>query len=268
MSQHDALIRDNPQDFEGKRLQLLEQMLDPQTIQRLEQLEIQPGWRCLEVGAGEGSIACWLANKIIPQGQVVATDIETRLLDQKHQSNLEVRHHNILTDDLEQGYYDLVHTRAVLMHLADPVEAVSKMASAVRPGGWLLLEEFDWISFGAVDTKSANAQAFNQKTQALANVLQAVHVMDLYLGRRLRGLLDQLGFIDIVAEGRTGISCGGDPLTEFQLMNLQLAGPPLVAAGVFTEKDVELLRQLFTDPSFYYVDGIFFGVWGRRPLDG
>ncbi len=47
-------------------------------------------------------------------------------------------------------------------------------------------------------------------------------------------------------------------------MNLQLAGPPLIAAGVLSEEDVVLLRRLFADPSFYYVDGTFFGVWGRR----
>jgi hypothetical protein len=53
----------------------------------------------------------------------------------------------------------------------------------------------------------------------------------------------------------------------FQLMNLQLAGPPLIAAGVLTEEDVELLRKLFADPSFYYVDSVLFGAWGRRSPD-
>jgi hypothetical protein len=67
-----------------------------------------------------------------------------------------------------------------------------------------------------------------------------------------RPLLDQLGFTAIGNEGSTGISRGGDPITPFQLMNLQLAGPPLIAAGVLTGEDVELLRRLFTDPSFYY----------------
>ncbi len=253
-----------PEDFEGERLQLLQQMLDPLTIQRFERLGVQKGWRCLEVGAGGGSVARWLAKQVGSQGKVVATDIETRLLDKTHEPNLEMRRHDILVDGLEQEYYDLAHTRAVLMHLSDPVQAVKKMAAAVRPGGWLFLEEFDWISFGAVDTGSPAAQTFNQKMETLAKTLQAVHVMDLYFGRHLRGLLEQLGFVDIDTEGITGISRGGDPLTQLQQMNLQLAGPPLIAAGVLSEEDVALLRQLFADPSFYYVDGTFFGVWGRR----
>ena len=265
MSQHSSLSRENAADFEGKRLQFLQHMLDRVTFRRFERLGVQQGWRCLEVGVGEGSVARWLAQKVGPEGLVVATDIETRLMDKEHEPNLEMRRHDILVDDLEQGYYDVVHTRAVLMHLSDPEQAVNRMAAAVRPGGWLFLEEFDWISFGAVNAESPVAQAFNEKMETLAKTLQAVGVMNLYFGRHLRGLLDQLGFIDIGNEGITGISRGGDPLTQFQLMNLQLAGPPLIAAGVLTEKDIEMLEHRFADSSFYYVDGVFFGVWGRRP---
>ena len=61
---------------EQQRLHLLEQMLDPDTIRILDQRGIQPWWRCLELGAGSGSIARWLASRC-PDGQVIATDIST-----------------------------------------------------------------------------------------------------------------------------------------------------------------------------------------------
>src|SRR5215467_8945805 len=253
----------DPEDFERKRLQYLQQMRDPVSMRRFERLGVQKGWRCLEVGAGEGSIAHWLAKQVGPHGNVVATDIDTRLLGKQHETNLEVRRHDILADELEQGHYDLIHTRAVLMHLSDPAQAVKKMAEALRPGGWLLLEEFDWISFGAVDEENPEAQAFTQKMQMMMKMLQSVHIMNMYIGRHLRSLLERLEFIDVDTEGLAGISRGGGPSTQFQLMNLQLAGPPLIGAGVLTEEDVALLRRLFADPSFYYVDGIFFGAWGR-----
>src|SRR5215472_15691797 len=94
------------EDFEGKRLQLLQQMLDPLTIRRFERIGVQNGWRCPEVGAGGGSVARWLAKKVGPQGNVVATDIETRLLDNAYEPKLEIRRHDILVDALEQEYYD------------------------------------------------------------------------------------------------------------------------------------------------------------------
>jgi 2-polyprenyl-3-methyl-5-hydroxy-6-metoxy-1,4-benzoquinol methylase len=253
-----------PIDFERTRLQHLQQSLDVLTIERLERLGLQQGWRCLEVGAGAGSIASWLARQVGQEGSVVATDIDTRLLDNTQEPNLEIRRQNILVDDLEQGSYDLVHTRAVLMHLADPLQAMQKMAAALRPDGWLLVEEFDWISFGAVDTANPASHPFNQTWETITRTLQALHIMDLYLGRHLRRLLEELGFTAIGNEGITGISRGGDPSTQFQLMNLQLAGPPLVGAGVLTEKEVAFLHHLLTDPSFYYIDATNFGVWGKR----
>lgn len=266
MSEHHSSDTQQQVNVERERLHYLQQALDPLTFRRLDQLGVNPGWRCLEVGAGLGSVAHWLAQKVGPQGTIVATDIEPRLMNREHEPYIEIRRHDILIDELEQGNYDLVHTRAVLMHLSDPVHAVKKMAAAVRPGGWLFLEEFDHISLGAVESESPVAQAFNQKMELLLQTLKAARIMNMSFGRRLRGLLDQLGFIDMSNEGSTGISRGGDPLTRFQLMNLQLAGPPLIAAGILTEEDVELLRRLFADPSFYYVESVFFGVWGRRSI--
>ena len=251
--------------FESTRLQLLQQSLDSLTIQRLEHIGVKPGWHCLEVGAGVGSIAHWLAKRVGPKGKVVATDIDLRFLDNTHQLNLELRHHNILVDNLEQGAYDLAHTRAVLMHLADPGLAVSKMAAAVRPGGWLLLEEFDWLSFGAIETANDASHLFNQKMEVLAKTLQTFHILDLYLGRHLRQLLEQMGFSAPSNTGSTAISRGGEPSAQFLLMTLQLAGPPLISAGVLTEQDMALLQRLLTDPSFYYIDATNFGVWGKRP---
>ena len=265
MNKDHSSDKEKQTNFERERLHSLQQALDPLTFRRFEHLGVQPGWRCLEVGAGEGSVTQWLAQKVGPQGVVVATDIDSRLMNREHESNVEIRHHDILVNDLEQESYDLVHTRAVLMHLSDPELAVKRMAAAVRPGGWLFLEEFDWISFGAVDTESPMGQTFNQKMELLLQTLKAARIMNMYFGRHLRPLLDQLGFIAVSNEGNTGISRGGDPITTFQLMNLQLAGPPLIAAGVLTEEDVELLRRLFSDPSFYYVESVFFGIWGRRP---
>lgn len=90
------------EDFEGKHLQYLQQMLDPVTKRRFERLGVQKGWRYLEVGAGEGSIAHWLAKRVGLQGTVVATDIDTRLLGKQHESNLEVRRHDILADEADE----------------------------------------------------------------------------------------------------------------------------------------------------------------------
>src|SRR5262249_13108519 len=120
-------------DFERERLGLLQNILDPITLRRLDQFGDMWGWRCLEVGSGENSVARMLAERVGSSGYVVATDIEPRSLVGNSPPNLELRRHNILEDAIEVGTYDLVHCRAVLMHVKEPERAVQKMAEAVRP---------------------------------------------------------------------------------------------------------------------------------------
>jgi SAM-dependent methyltransferase len=248
---------------ERERLGLLQEALDPITTRRLERLPVGEGWRCLEVGAGCGSIARWLAARVGPRGRVVATDIDTRYLGEHALPNLEVRRHNILEDDLEPGHYDLVRCRALLMHLPDPVRALERMAAAVRPDGWLFVEEVDCSSFAPVDPDHPAAAGFSHTYRVLFESIRAARVMDPYFGRRVRGLIEQLGFVEIQNEGATSIIRGGEPDARFQQMTTELARGYLVAAGLLSEADFEELNRAYADPSFAFVGGIVFGAWGR-----
>src|SRR5205823_3987556 len=142
---------------ERRRLELLEARYDPLTLRRFDALgasaggagvsRAMDGWSCLEVGAGAGSVARFLAERVGPAGGVVATDLDPRFLGagDRLPLNVEVRRHDILTDPLEEGAFDLVHCRALLCHLDEPVVALTRMAAALRPGGWLLVEDADYI---------------------------------------------------------------------------------------------------------------------------
>jgi SAM-dependent methyltransferase len=251
-------------DAERERLGLLQASLDPLTLRRLECLPVGEGWRCLDVGAGSGSIARWLAAKVGPRGRVVATDIDTRFLVEHALPNLEVRRHNILEDDLEPAQYDLVHCRAVLMHLSDPVRALERMAAAVRPGGWLFIEEVDCGSFQPVDPEHPSAERFSRTYRVLFESVRAARVMDPYFGRRLRGLIEQLGLVEIQNEGATSIIRGGEPEARFQQMTMELGRGYLVAAGLLSDDDFEALNRAYADPSFAFVGGTLFAAWGRR----
>jgi SAM-dependent methyltransferase len=99
-----------------RRLTLLEEWHDPASIARLRALGVTSGWRCLEAGAGAGSIARWLCKQVGPEGRVVAVDLEPGLLEElPHGENLEIHRVDLVRDPLPQGGFDLVHTRAVLI---------------------------------------------------------------------------------------------------------------------------------------------------------
>ena len=75
-----AYVLDNADEQTSARFAALPRLYDPGTIRHLEQLGVGPGWRCLEVGGGGGSIAAWLSDRVGPTGHVLATDLDPRFL--------------------------------------------------------------------------------------------------------------------------------------------------------------------------------------------
>ena len=136
---------------EDERLTLMSRMLDPQLFFRLEQVGVAAGWRCLEVGAGNGSVSHWLAERVGPRGHVVCSDIDTRFLSALEAPNLEVRRIDVTTDPLGEDY-DLVLTRALLHHVPQRIDVLHRLAAAVRPGGILVVEEPDFHPVLATDS--------------------------------------------------------------------------------------------------------------------
>jgi 2-polyprenyl-3-methyl-5-hydroxy-6-metoxy-1,4-benzoquinol methylase len=250
-------------DFERERLRLLGQLMNPMTTRRLELLAVGPGWQCLEVGAGDGSVARWLAGRVGPQGHVVATDIDPRFLVGPELADIEVRRHDIVRDVLESGHYDLVHCRALLMHLAEPERALARMAAALRPGGWLLVEEGD-METSAVADPAQPASAMVERVQRLTTeAMQASAGIDIHFGRRCPHLLPRLGLADVGSDRTTWRSRGGDPEARFQQMSLELLWR---CAGVISDAEHEELERVYADPSFTFVMAMV-GAWGRRPAD-
>jgi len=74
------------EEQESERLRLLEKLYDPGS--RARRRLVQPGWRCLEIGGGRGSVAAWLAEQVGDSGEVVVTDIDTRYLERLELPNL------------------------------------------------------------------------------------------------------------------------------------------------------------------------------------
>jgi SAM-dependent methyltransferase len=265
MSEPRYLWSDEKYEAELNRLRSLEELYDPITIRHLEIIRVSEGWNCLEVGAGAGSVAQWLSSRVGSTGRVVAADIDPRFLRRISVPNLEIRQHDILKDKLEIGQYDLVHCRAVLMHLSEPEKGLKRMADAVRLGGWLLIEEFDYGSTLSTDATNPSAVPLTSTLRALYDFLLKKGIVDSYFGRRVRGLVEQLGFADVGQDGWTRINRGGEPVARFGMATLQGAARHMIAAGLIAQEQYESVRRMYLDPSFYFPTVTMFAAWGRRP---
>ncbi len=101
------------------------------------------------MGGGGGSVARWLAERVGPAGRVLCTDLDTRIIEQGSAAaggNLEVRRHDIAHDELPREAFDLAHARLVMIHVPERERALENMVKALKPGGWLVIEDFDTAS--------------------------------------------------------------------------------------------------------------------------
>ena len=265
MDKENYFAADGTHDVERERLTIFENAYDPDTIRQLKALGVAEGWKCLEVGAGGGSIARWLAETVGPAGKVVATDMNVRFLRGLSLPQLEVREHNVLTDALEKDSFDLVHARTVLMHLPDPAKALRVMTDAVRPGGWLFIEDADQSSALTCNLTDPSLDAWVALGRRFHMAWKTQGTMDPYFGRNEKKLVQELGFLEVDGCGRVQTFQGGDPLARIFQIIFQYVKEAGLSQGFFTKEEYDTFQRQFRDPSITWIDQIVYGAWGRKP---
>lgn len=257
---------DNALSIQRQRLGALEALLDAGTIRHLEAVGVGAGACCLEAGAGGGSIAAWLCERVGPQGAVVATDLDTTVLRDLTHPNLEVRVHDVLADDLPEEAFDLVHLRLLLAWLDDPALALHRLVAALRPGGVLLAEEMDFVSVvpdARLDLRRRSV--FARVVGAHNAVLGARHTFDPAYGRRLAGDLADAGLVDVGSEGRVGTWRGGGPGRLVWRLTFEQLREAMVLCGAATAAEVDEAIELCSDPELAFLSQVTMAAWGRRP---
>jgi 2-polyprenyl-3-methyl-5-hydroxy-6-metoxy-1,4-benzoquinol methylase len=257
--------RRNEQTAERERLDLLASNFDPTTQRRLLMLPLAlEGARILEVAGGSGSMAVWMADRVGPRGRVLATDLDTSHLESRQHPRLEVRHHDITAEPPERDAFDVAHCRLLLMHLiGTAATAIKHMVAALRPGGWLLVEEPDFTSSQVLSVDHPGTTAIPRLEHRSSEALLAAGVMDCAFGRRLQPLLAAAGLDDVNHQGHVTLHRGGGPWAQqavqaYSLMESQLRGKAV------DEETWTAAMAAWRDPAFEFVTPINYGAWGRK----
>ena len=145
---------DSAWQAERERLDSITSLYDPGTLEICDRLGVSSGWNCLDVGAGTGTLAQSLARLVAPSGTVTALDIDTRFLAPLASERLQVLEADITEEPPAAGQFDLVHARLLLEHLVEREDVLGAMAQATKPGGWVLIEDFDWVTALVIDPPS------------------------------------------------------------------------------------------------------------------
>jgi len=250
---------DEEVETEARRLQALTDTRDRRTLRIVDRLGVEPGWTCLEVGAGTGSISRGLAERVGPGGAVWSVDKDLRF-HQEAPPNVVVRELDLVTGDLPSGAFDFVHARAVLQHIPERGAVLERLADATKPGGRLLVEDGDMRAFAE---------------QPLPEPFRTVHRMlalgtvtpwrDPHFGTQLLDGFSRLGFEDIGLDGAAGPMRANLPSGEWWFLALDRLLPRLVESAAMTEGDAALCRRQMRDPGRLMLGPLMLAVWGRRP---
>lgn len=247
---------------ERERLDSLTHLYDAGTLEVVDRLGIAAGWRCLDVGAGTGSLAQELADRVAPTGHVTALDVDTRFLDPLTSAHLGVEQTDVTRDPLPEGPFDLVHARLLLEHLPEREAVLDAMVRVTRPGGWVLIEDFDWSTALMVDPPSAT----HDKVALAIRELFTRHGYTPSYGRQLPRALGAAGLTEVSTRAQA-VQVMADPeagLPQWELLADQF-GPALVAAGLVDAADLEAFHDLWHDGRTVCFSPLMVSAWGKRP---
>ncbi|MFR0351908.1 methyltransferase [Streptomyces sediminimaris] len=264
MSESDGYLLDNRQTEAAERFDAFTALFDPTTFRHLEGLGIGSGGRCWEVGAGGASVVSWLAEKVGPDGEVLATDIDTSLLTSVTRPPVRVRVHDVGAEEPPGEGFDLVHARLVLVHVPDRERALRSMVKALRPGGVLLVEDADPALQPLVcpDEHGPEQVLANRLRRGFRRLL-AERGADLSYGRRLPRLLREAGLDDVRADAcfpLTSPACAAlESATVRQIRDR------LVAAGIATDDDIDRHLANVAAGGMDLATAPMISAWGRKP---
>jgi len=252
---------DGEVDIERVRLGMLAAARDPKTFAVLDQVGVAPGMHVLEVGAGSGSVSAWLADKVGSDGRVMSADIDLQFHEEMP-SNVIVRELDIENDSIPIAHFDIVHARALLQHVPSREEVIPKLIEALKPGGWLVLEDGQFLGFGE---------------QGLAEPYRAIHQIiaagsqeewrDPNFGLQILDRMRIHGLVELDAIGDVWAMRPGEPSGEWWFLALERAIPHLVSAGLVTEAEGAAALAQVREPGFVMLSPASIATLGRKALD-
>lgn len=246
---------------ERDRLTSLTGLYDAGTIELCDQLGLGAGWRCVDVGAGTGSVAQLFAERVGPSGHVLAVDLDTRFLDPIEGGSLAVRRMDVTAETLPEGAFDLVHARLVLEHLPQRDEVLTALVRSLAPGGWLVLEDFDWSTATLVDPPTP---VFDRVADACRTAF-GLHGYDATYGRRLPRAFRSAGLVDVRTRAAAAQvwSDSDRGVPQWELLVAQL-GPLLLAHGLVTQAELAEFTRLCRDGDAVFFAPLMVSCAGRR----
>jgi SAM-dependent methyltransferase len=152
----------------------------------------------------------------------------------------------------------------VLINVPNPEDVLREMTALVRPGGFVAVQDLDWVSW----TCEPHHPAWDRLISILAAVRRA-NGLDVSIGRRVPEMLRRLGLIDIEMKAFAPIWRPGDLHHNLPIVFAGIHKEEIIESGLCTESDLADLTRALSDhlshPDTFVVYSLLFQTWGIRP---
>ena len=245
---------DNDASVAPEQLGLLAEILNRETFGILGEVVVSHGWRCWDVGTGDGSVARWLAARGGTNGLVVASDLKPQHVPAH--PRIEAIQHDLTKDPWPERKFDLIHARLLLMHLAGKESIAARLAAHLRPGGALVLS--DWYC-GCAEEGLIKSPADEYTARIFQDFHDGVHKlagqtgMDFDWARRMPDMLAAAGYANVTVRDYQAPGEGGGPSARLARLHSFMLEPFLLGQTNLTTADLAVIRETLLDPEFEMV---------------
>ena len=197
-------------DSEVERLRLQSLVWEPAARALLASMRPFEGRRAVDLGCGALGWLRVLSAWVGPDGEVVGTDVDERMLElaadfvaQERLANVTLVRDDMFASGLEPASFDLVHARFQVAPLGRGPETVAAMRSLLAPGGRVVLEDPDSASWRLHPTAPATEALIRLVVNAFRR-----HGGDFDAGRTEAALLRAAGFATAVRTDVLALEAG------------------------------------------------------------
>ena len=231
-------LLENRKQEAAQRLVLLSALFDPASLRQFDACGMRHGWRCWEVGAGGPTLVRKIAERVGNTGSVLATDIDASWAKEATSHNVEVRTHDIAQAPPPDELFDLIHARLVLVHVPERERAFQNMVSALKPGGWLVLEDADPAlqPLSCIDAYGPEQELANRIRQGFRTLLSS-RGADISFGRRLPRMFRNAGMTGLSAEAYFPVAM--PECVPLEIATIGMIRNDLLNNGIATEREIE-----------------------------
>lgn len=247
-------------------LQALAELLDPGTTRLLTSLVDLRGKTCLEVGAGGGSIALWMAEQVGDHGHVTALDLDVSHIPPH--TRLTILDHDITHGVPPGAPFDVIHVRLLLNHLPQRREVLHRLVGLLAPGGLLVDEEWSPQAPGRMVAHAADAAdraIYMRFQEALLEVLSE-HGNDRFWPTHALGAFVAEGLVAVDTQISARAWHAGDAGCRLQQASLHQLWGELIAHDLAPEQ-LDYVHGLLDDPRFVLFGHLLHATWRWRALE-